>query len=233
MSRSANLMRLQTIDSQITNTHNRIDEIEKALREKNELIKSETAVIEAEKRLADSKKLLNQTEKNVRDQQLKIEQTDSALYGGKIRNPKELQDLHNEAAALRRYLSVLEDRQIEAMISLEDAENKHQSVKSKNEIIKNKLHAKNVILSKEYSQINIDLNRLKLERDVVIHTLERNDLEEYEKLRKNRRGIAVTPIVDTTCGACGTTLTPAIRQSAQSPTQIVQCPSCRRILYPG
>jgi predicted nucleic acid-binding Zn-ribbon protein len=231
MSRSANLMRLQAIDSQINNKLNRVAEIEKLLSNKDELIEIEKLVLAAEKHIADIRKQLLQAENNVRDQQLKIELTDNALYGGKVRNPKELQDLQNEAAALRRYLSVLEDRQIDAMITLEEAETQHQSAIINYERIKTKYHHQNETLSIEHLHLNDDLIRLNVEREVVLQTIDKQDLELYEKLRENRRGIAIASIIEQTCGACGTTLTPAVRQSAQSPVQIVQCPSCRRILY--
>jgi len=233
MSRSANLMRLQTIDNQINHILNRINSIEKDLNDKSELKQSESQLLKSEKHLADNKKILRQAESNVKDQQLKIELTDNALYGGKIRNPKELQDLQNESAALRRYLIVLEDRQIEAMISVEEAESEHQEADQNLERIKAIRHFQNEKLQNELSQLNFDLKRLDIEREVVIHTIDKPDLELYETLRDNRRGIAIAQVVDETCGACGTTLTPAIRQSAQSPSQIIQCPSCRRILYPN
>jgi uncharacterized protein len=233
MSRSSNLMRLQTIDSQIQKILNRIEEIEKLLSDNSALLDSEKQVSKIESHLAESQKILRQTEKNVKEQQLKIEKTNVALYGGKIQNPKELQDLQNEAASLRRYLNVLEDRQIEAMISLEDAESQHRLAINNYEEIKVHQQRQNEKLSEELAHQIIDLKRLNVEREVVIQTIDINDLEIYEKLRNNRRGLAIASIVDLTCSACGTTLTPAIRQSSQSPAQIVQCPSCRRILYPG
>lgn len=233
MSRSANLMRLQNIDSQIQHIQDRIDEIQKALYDTSELKDSEKLVVDADTYLHNCQEILRKNENNVRDQRIKIEQTDNSLYGGKIRNPKELQDLQNEAAALRRYLSVLEDRQLDSMISLEEAETRYQMAKDNYEKIKTKKVQQSEKLSGEMSQLNMDLKRLDVERNVVTQTIDVNDLEIYEKLRNSRRGLAVTTIVDHTCVACGTTLTPAIRQSAQSPTLIVQCPSCRRILYLG
>jgi uncharacterized protein len=226
-------MRLQTIDSQIQKILNRIEEIERLLSDNSALLDSEKQVSKIESHLAESQKILRQTEENVKEQQLKIEKTDVALYGGKIQNPKELQDLQNEAASLRRYLNVLEDKQIEAMISLEDAESQHRLVINNYKEIKVHQQLQNEKLSEELAHQIIDLKRLNVEREVVIQTIDIDDLEIYEKLRNNRRGLAIAAIVDLTCSACGTTLTPAIRQSAQSPAQIVQCPSCRRILYPG
>jgi predicted nucleic acid-binding Zn-ribbon protein len=144
-----------------------------------------------------------------------------------------LQDLQKEVGALKRYLLVLEDRQIESMISVEEAETNYKVAKEKYEELNTKKLQQTTTLSAERSHLDLELKRLSTEREVVVQTINVDDLDIYEKLRSNRRGLAVSKIVDHSCGSCGTTLSPAIRQSAQSPTQIVQCPSCRRILYSG
>lgn len=233
MSRSANFMRLQTIDSKIQTFLNRIEEIQKIINDNAELMLSEIQMKDAETRLNENQKALRLSEYNVKGQQIKIEQTENSLYGGKIRNPKELQDLQNEAAALKRYLGVLEDRQIEAMISLEEAEAHYKIAVKKFEEIRLQKDTQLDNLSMEQEQLELNLKRLQTERDVVIQTINLSDLDIYEKLRSQKRGLAVSKIIDHTCSACGSTLSPAIRQSAQSPTQIIQCPSCRRILYPA
>jgi uncharacterized protein len=51
-----------------------------------------------------------------------MQTSEASLYGGKIRNPKELQDLQVEIAALKRRTATLEDEQLEAMLAVEDAE---------------------------------------------------------------------------------------------------------------
>lgn len=233
MSRSAMLFRLQNIDSQIHNINNRIVEIEKLLKDKKILNNAENQVLITKEKLADNQKTLRAAENNVKDQQYKIENTDKDLYSGKIQNPKELQDLQNESAALRRYLEVLEDRQLEAMIAVEEAEINYQEAQENYVKTKSNKQDQHISLSNELSNLNDDLERLHVERNAVIQTVNKDDLDIYENLLSSRRGLAVVAIIDRTCGACGTTLPPAMIQSAQSPSQIVQCHSCKRIIYPG
>ena len=47
---------------------------------------------------------------------IKLDQNQSSLYGGKITNPKELQDLQIESDALHRKITDLEDKLIDLMI---------------------------------------------------------------------------------------------------------------------
>ncbi len=48
-----------------------------------------------------------------------------------MQNPKELQDLQKDIASLKKYLFTLEERELEAMIKAEDAENDLQNCKNK------------------------------------------------------------------------------------------------------
>src|SRR5574341_261584 len=122
MSQPFKLFRLQQIDSHIDQVQSRLREIEATLNEKAALNEARQHFTDAEANLAEAQKALHRAEENVNAQRVKIEQTEASLYGGKIRNPKELQDLQNESAAFKRFLATLEDRQLEAIIAAEDLE---------------------------------------------------------------------------------------------------------------
>jgi predicted nucleic acid-binding Zn-ribbon protein len=77
------------------------------------------------------------------------------------------------------------------------------------------------------------IDRPGAERKAALPTISATDIGLYEQLRKSRNGVAVTKIVSKACTACGTTLTAALVQTTQSTGQLVRCPTCGRILYPG
>ena len=122
MSQPFKLFRLQQLDSQLDQGRGRLREIEATLNDSAALNQAQERASQAEAGLVTAQKTLNRAEENVQAQQIKIEQTEAALYGGKVRNPKELQDLQNESAALKRFLDTLEERQLEALIAVEEAE---------------------------------------------------------------------------------------------------------------
>ncbi len=93
----------------------RLQEIQKTLDDDTELRQLNGMAEKADDRLRAAEHTLKLAEREVENQLIKIEQTQSDLYGGKSHSPKELQDLQNELAALKRYLIILEDRQIDAM----------------------------------------------------------------------------------------------------------------------
>jgi len=233
MSQSSNLYRLQQIDSPIDQAHARINEIQTILSSNPAVDQAQESVNTAEQVLQEARKSLRKSEDAVQDQHVKINQTESVLYGGKVRNPKELQDLQNDVASLKRYLSTLEDRQLEAMISIEDSEREHnKSVAILEETLARSVELQAGLIG-ELTQLKKTVERLEIERQVAVAAVNPADLSLYEQLRQTRRGIAVAKISSQVCGACGALLTPALVQAAYSSSQLIRCSSCGRILYVG
>lgn len=233
MSLSSNLFRLQQIDSQYDQIQNRLGEIETALGDRSQLEQIERQVQETEERLLDTRKRLRQAEQAVKDQRIKIEQNESALYGGKVRIPKELQDLQNESVALKRYLEVLEDRQLEVMIEVEEVEAEQSGNMGRHQQAQSQTATQNALLMGERANLLNELNRLEIERQAALPSIAPDNLALYDLLRKQKKGVAVAKVSERACTACGATLTPAMVQAANSPSQISICPSCGRILFNG
>jgi predicted nucleic acid-binding Zn-ribbon protein len=233
MSQPFKLYRLQQIDSQLDRCRSRLHEIEIALAEDAAIRRAQKQVEVMENRLQGARKSLKTAEQEVQTQRLKIEQSEATLYGGKVRNPKELQDLHNESAALRRYLSTLEDRQLEAMIRADDAEKAYQEAMDKLEEIKKERAGHHATLLEEQANLQREVARLEVERQAASASIAPDDLHLYEQLREQRSGVAVAKVSDNACAACGSTLSAALLQSARSPNQLTRCATCGRILYKG
>lgn len=113
------LYRLQQIDLQLDQARSRLDELIQLIENDSDLRKAEELFKRQEEITKDLEKKLHSIEHDVEQQLIKIEQSEAALYGGRIKNPKELRDLEEEVKALKRYLQVLEDRQLESMIAME------------------------------------------------------------------------------------------------------------------
>lgn len=233
MSTPFKLYRLQQIDSQLDRMLARLKEIENELSGDAALNQAQKNADEAKNTLNSVKALLRQAEANVSQQRIKIEQNESALYGGRVQNPKELQDLQNEVAALKRYLAVLEDRQLEAMLSEEEAVGNDHMLQTELEKRKTDYAGRCATLLSEKARLEKDAGRVTEERQAAASTVPAADLQIYEQLRQKRRGVAVSLVTDRACSACGSTLSSALLQAAHSPNQITRCEACGRILYTG
>ncbi|RME90649.1 MAG: hypothetical protein D6770_02055 [Anaerolineae bacterium] len=231
MSVTLNLYRLQQVDTRIAQANDRLRAIRQTLENDAELQQARARLEEAEAAYRSADRDMGRLNDEVASQKEKIRRSEASLYGGTIKNPKELQDLQNEVASLKRHLETLEDRLLHAMIACEEAEQRRQQAQDALDQVTARLAEQNRELSEEASSLQKDLERLQAERAVIAKNLEADVLELYEDLRRQRRGVAVALVSDGACAACGTTLTPAEQQNARSPSQITHCPTCGRILY--
>ena len=120
MSQPFKLYRLQQTDTQIDQLKNRLDQIEIEIQDDVALRNAEKNAERTEKELQESRRLFRIADDNLQKQKSKIKSTESRLYSGNVKNPKELQDLENESVSLKRFLSVLEDRYLEALLHEEE-----------------------------------------------------------------------------------------------------------------
>jgi predicted nucleic acid-binding Zn-ribbon protein len=231
MSAALGLYRLQQVDSQIDQIQARLKVIQETLENDLELKSVAHKLAEADHTYQDAQRVLTLSEAEVERQRIKIEQTESSLYGGRVQNPKELQDLQKDVFSLKRHLETLEERELEAMFAAENSEKEVQAARARLANLNVNLSHQNRDLSQESESLLKDLERLNTERRAVVRDLEQQTIGRYDQLRQQRRGIAVTTISDAACAACGTTLTPSQQQSARSTRQLFHCPSCGRILY--
>lgn len=233
MSNSSILYRLQLIDTNLDQATSRLSEIDLILNDSTLIEEANARVTASESALMVGQKKLREIENQVTDQKYKIEQNESALYGGRIRNPKELQDLQHESMALKRYLGTLEDRQLEAMLEVEELEQNQAQAISDVNILRGRFEEEHAHLRAEKTSLTQQVEKLAIERQAALGSIATEDLTLYEQLRKTRMGVAVTRVVDQSCSACGSMLTPGLAQAARSINQLVRCTSCSRILYAG
>jgi predicted nucleic acid-binding Zn-ribbon protein len=233
MSRPFKLYRLQQIDTQLDWINTRLHEIDTAMQDDASLKQAGEAAQQSEQAHEATGKALRRIEDDVQQQRIKIEQNESSLYGGKIRNPKELKDLENEVASLKRYLATLEDRQLDAMLVEEEAAANRQQAAVELEKTRLNYERRWGELNFEKEKILKDQERLEGERRAASGSILPEDMAQYMQLRKTRRGVAVAMVVDRACSACGSTLNAALLNAAHSPNQITLCDACGRVLYKG
>lgn len=233
MSDSLTLFRVQNLDSKIDQIKTRLAAIEKILGDNQDII---DATKKLEKAEAQSKKIriqLHQIMDKVEAQRIKRKTTQTALFSGRIKNPKELEDLQMESEALKRYIAQLEDEQLEMMIANEEAENAENQARKNLEDVKSHSIEQNAALLGERSKLENDMERFLREKEAVLPAIPPQSLKLYNKLRQTKRGLAVATVTDGGCSICGQALTPADLQSIRSSGKLIFCPSCGRILYEG
>ncbi|HQV93528.1 MAG TPA: C4-type zinc ribbon domain-containing protein [Anaerolineales bacterium] len=231
MSAALGLYRLQQVDSQMDQIHGRLKAIQETLQNDGELRAAMEAFSVSENEFKTAERAFKSTGADVEKQRIKIEQAESSLYGGKVSNPKELQDLQLDVASLKKHLVTLENIELEAMGALENAEQATQTAKSQLERVQADKSIQYNDLTKEGNALQKEIERLDSERKAVISGIPQPSVLTYDSLRKQKRGVAIATVSDSACAACGTTLTASQQQSARSTSQLFTCPTCGRILF--
>ncbi len=231
MSQSLTLYRLQQIDTSIERIRVRMDNIQRTLEDNSEVSALVRLAETSAAKLQETETLRDLAEAELHALRIKIEQTESSLYGGKGHSPKELQDLQNESVALKRHRLVLEDKLLELMIATESAQEANIAAQAAASTTQALWSAQNSNLVQEKHNLLKELQKSQDERKAITGTLAASQVDLYEQIRQLRHGIAVTSILENSCGACGTSLTLAQIQASRSASQMERCPTCGRILY--
>lgn len=231
MSEALNLYRLQKLDSKIDSINDRLEAIEHQLSDDSRVKRAQKKLEKTKQEAKQMRIKLNQIEDKVEGQRIKRKTTQAALFGGKVKNPKELQDLQMESEALKRYIAQLEDEQLEAMIVYEAAEKAENQASKDLTQIKGTVAEENASLLGEKIKIKADLERLIREKEAVLQSISPKSLNLYEKLRMTKHGAAVAAISEGGCSICGQALTPADLQSIRVSNKLVFCPNCGRLLF--
>jgi uncharacterized protein len=231
MSDTLSLYRLQQLDLRLAQVEARLKTIQDTL-ENNQLIAETKKKLDNTKgELHNKEKTIKTTDQLIQEQRIKIDQIESSLYGGSVRNPKELQDLQNDAIYLKHALSTMEEQELDEMIALENLQAVYNASMEEYGKILAKMEESNQTLGTEKEALQKDAKRLLMERQATTQSIDPEAIALYEKIRGERHGIAVTTISDNSCDSCGSVLTPAQQQAAHHSHQLFRCPSCGRIIY--
>jgi predicted nucleic acid-binding Zn-ribbon protein len=231
MKRSHLLYRLQTIDLEIGHGKRRLEEVEAGLGESRELRQARRALQKAEDELNRWRATLRDLELEARSLATKIASVEERLYSGRVSNPKELANLQNEVSYLKRKRGELEDRQLEAMVEVEEHDAGVDSQKASLARIWAEWTEAQEQLTGERGELEERLAHLKEERAELEKTIRAEDLALYEELRSRKGGQAVALLKGEVCQACRMALPTSQVQQARSGDSPCFCSSCQRILH--
>jgi predicted nucleic acid-binding Zn-ribbon protein len=233
MSAVKQLYRLQLVDSEWAEKANRLAETEAGLGESGDLIRAREAVVETEGHLAELRRQLRALELEIGGLNDKLKKNQEQLYGGRIRNPKELKGLQEEATALRRRRSELEDEQLEIMIAIEEEEAELAERQARLRQIEGTWREEQATLLHEKQQLEQDLADLEEQRGAMRARLGAADLTLYDDLRRQSGGVAVVLLKQGICQACGVDVPISAARAVERGEGMHYCPVCSRLLYGG
>jgi uncharacterized protein len=233
MSVARELHQLQLLDSERDAKAQRLTEVEAELGETEDLVQARAAIAETQAELDRLRAQLRALELDVGAVSAKLKANQERLYGGRVRNPKELSGLHEEAAALRRRRSELEDQQLEFMIDVEAQEAELAERQARQQQIETTWRQDQAALEAEGQQLLAALAGLDGEIEHKRAAIRRPDLALYDDLRARLGGRAVAQLRRGICQVCGVDLPTGQAWEVERGEGLHFCPTCNRLLYGG
>ncbi|MBI4317947.1 MAG: hypothetical protein HY675_05610 [Chloroflexi bacterium] len=225
------LYKLQTLDLEIEDTARSLEETEAQLGETEELTKARARVVQLEGDVRSREKDLRSSEWQVDDLVSKIKPLEIKLYGGTVKNPKELDGLQKEVEHLKRNKDAAEYKAIELMEELDELRHSLQRVRHEKDDVEDSWQQEQRRLQDQKDGLLARLEELNRARQALAAGISGESLHTYDDLRRTKRGRAVAKVEQNTCQGCRVSLPSLEAQRARTSAQLSFCGHCGRILW--
>ena len=219
------------VDGELDRCRSTIASIDETLSD-DRLLRERRRVVEA------GRAVLSRQETERRDMELSIgsfqekgKQLEETLYGGSVRNSRELEAMNTELELLRENQRKHEEGLLRALEAIEDTERKLGRLEDGLREMEEAREQQQVTLVGERAQLEAESEALQARRSGMASQVSAEDLRLYDRMRVARQGQAVARVERGVCGGCRISLPSRVVQQARTSQRPVQCPSCSRILF--
>lgn len=230
MSQAQQLYQLQALDLELQDLERRKSEITGQLGETEALRQAKSDLDAARDRLHREEARVRDLEMDVDQTTDRLKQVQAKLYGGTVRVAKELSNLQRESEHLAQVKSRFEDSLLESMDAVERLQAKLAEAQRGYTALETAWKAEQEALNGKLRETEQAIGRVTAARAQMSRSFSAATLDEYERLRRTRRGRAVARIEQNTCQGCRIGLPMSVVQQARVSPSFVYCPSCGRIL---
>ncbi len=161
----------------------------------------------------------------------RLQAAEQRLYGGAVTNPRELSASEEERRLLQEQRGAEEDRMLDVMVEIEELQSSRDATQELLGRLETDREAEYTDLLQRQDALVVSIDELRRGRQQVTPEIPVAMLSVYESLLKTRGGHAVAKVERGLCQGCRLALPTMENQRAKSSQGIVQCSSCRRILY--
>lgn len=231
MSSIQELGSLQSTDSKIAVRQETLQDIQRQLEDTAALVELRDQVAEAHQKLGELQRQQRAAELEVESTREFLKTVEGKLYDGKVTSPKELVNLQDEVNMLKARQQRQEEPVLELMDQREHLQALLQTLQQELSQAEQQRSELEVRLQQQRQQLEEELDQLLSQRATMAATVPSKDLQMYEALLTTKQGKALARVERATCQGCRINLPMLVQQRIRSNQELVQCPSCRRILY--
>jgi predicted nucleic acid-binding Zn-ribbon protein len=194
------------------------------------LAHSKDALDTAKQRLKASQEARREQEKEAATFQSRLSKFKDQLSA--VKTNREYQAMQHEIETAQKELGIVEERVLERMM---EADALTAEVKKAEQALvaqQKEVEAEKKTLAEELATVEAALKDATDRRHALVKSLSPGLVSLFEQVARARKGLAIVVATrDGLCSACHVRLRPQAFQEVRRNDQIIQCPSCNRILY--
>jgi predicted nucleic acid-binding Zn-ribbon protein len=222
---------LQEIDLELDSNRQKLQKIVSSIGESGSLIEGRAELERQQKKMEETEHLMRGLEMDVEDARAKASAAGDKLYGGAIKNPKELVSVKEQFENYNRKIRDMEDKILEIMTEIESLKKSLALKGSEVAAIEKEWSNEQESLLKDKAEMEAAIAELEKKRSAMAEGIEKESLKLYEALRSKRQGKAVAMVEQGMCQGCRIVLPMNKVKQIKTGQMLVQCGSCERILY--
>ena len=226
------LINLQNCDNRIREIQGAKEEGPLKIQGLEEDLKETDRQLEAELgKLEEAKRQRREMERSIEDVENRIQKSNEKLTN--IKSNKEYQAALKEIEGLGVKKTELEDRAIDIMEEIEILEEKNAAAGAERERLHEDFEKIRDEILDELRTLDQELATLEEERVHLSRNIDTELLKRYDRIRENKHGVAISPVVKGICQACHLGIPPQKFNELIRGEELMSCPNCMRIIYWG
>ncbi len=225
------LYELQVVDSDVARLKSELAKLDNGLE-----LKAEVAAADNEYKTLLNQHHISEAESRALELEIKTLQEkktkfESQLYGGTVRNPRQLSDLQEEVEMLDREVTKLEDRELELMETLEGQ--RSQLARWNEELNDKKARLRSVLAdyTEKSGRLLEQVAVLEAQRKEIVPHVNAPLLKRYEQIRARQGGVGIVRVTGDTCPGCRVALASELQKELWTGRVGLTCDNCGRLLY--
>ena len=195
----------------------------------DELRTARTKVEKEKEIIEELEKERRKKEKELETDKDKIKKLEAKLY--EVKTNKEYQAFLKEIEAARIANDKTEEDILVLMDKVEEIKKDYTSSTAHLKIREKEIETEKIKIEKDIQSMDKIIAELKTERDNLLSVVNERLRSTYLVLREKRSGIAVSTAKNGVCLGCFMNIPPQLFIEVTKNRELIQCPSCGRILY--
>jgi uncharacterized protein len=199
---------------------------------------------DAEARLGAAKAVVDAVKQRLKDNQeaRRALEKDVAVYQGRltkfkdqlsaVKTNKEFTAIQHEIATAQTDLGNVEEKVLERMMEADGITAELKAAETALATDQKLIDAEKKELAQELSAVEASLAKATAAKAEMLQSLDTRIVALFDQVARVRKGIALSMATrDGLCSACHVRLRPQVFQQVRTNDEIIQCDSCKRILY--